>query len=127
MKTLISADWTKSEMKELEIDVILDGRKVRLDLGAMDYDSLYRLSMKLRSLLDDEEFVLSSIMDADLKYVDEELGKRVINILYRNGITTVASLLARSHKDLASIEGLGRKGLSDIGNFIRNVNRKTGR
>lgn len=113
-------------MKELEIDLILDGRKLRLDLGAMDYASLYRLSTKLRSLLDDDEFVLSSIMDADLRYLDEELGKRVINILYKNRVTTVASLLARSHKDLASIEGLGRKGLSDIRNFIRNVNRKIG-
>lgn len=114
-------------MKELEIDVILDGRKMKLDLGAMDYASLFRLSMKLRSLLEDDEFVLSTIMDADLRSLDEELGKRVINILYRNRITTVASLLARSHKDLASIEGLGRKGLSDIGNFIRNVNRKIGK
>lgn len=114
----------ESEMKELEIDVILDGRKMRLDLGTMDYASLYRLSMKIRSLLDDDEFVPSSIMDADLRYLDEELGKRVINILYKKGITTVADLLTSSHKDLSSMEGLGPKGLSDIGNFIRNVNRK---
>ncbi len=112
-------------MKELEIDIILGGRKLRLDLGAMDYTSLYSLSMKLRGLLDDDESVLSSIMDADLRYLEEELGKRVINIVYKNGITTVADLLASSHKDLASMEGLGPKKLSDIGNFIRNVNQKT--
>lgn len=116
----------ESEMKELEIDIILDGRKLRMDLGAMDYTSLYRLSMKLRCLMGDDEFVLSSIMDTDLRYLEEDLGKRVINTLYKNGVTTVADLLASSHKDLASMEGLGPKGLSGIGNFIKNVNRKIG-
>ena len=44
-----------------------------------------------------------------------------------NGTQQKSKMLASSDKDLASMEGLGPKGLSDIGNFIRNVNRKTRR
>ncbi len=101
-------------MKELEIDIFICGKKTRFDLGAMDIDSLYRLSMKLRQLLRDNEFILCHIRDADLWELKAELGSRTINILYKNGISTVARLLATSYNDLEKMEGMGRKSLGEI-------------
>ncbi|WP_313419905.1 DNA-directed RNA polymerase subunit alpha C-terminal domain-containing protein [Sphingobacterium multivorum] len=101
-------------MKELEIDVFISGKKTRFDLGTMDIDSLYRLSMKLRQLLRDNEFILSHIRDADLWELKGELGSRTINILYKNGISTVAGLLATSYNDIEMMEGMGRKSLGEI-------------
>lgn len=108
-------------MKRMEADVYLDGRKVRVDLSRMDYFSIYKLSMKLRYLLGEGDFVLSSIMDTELLILEDELPRKTVNILLRNGIITVADLLATSDSEIASMDGLGNKSLSEIREFIRKM------
>lgn len=108
-------------MKRMEADVYLDGRKVKVDLSRMDYFSIYKLSMKLRYLLGEGDFVLSSIMDTELLILEDELPRKTVNILLRNGIITVADLLATSDSEIASMDGLGNKSLSEIREFIRKM------
>lgn len=111
-------------MNELEIKIHINGKKMVLNLGAMDYSSLYELSAKLRLLLSDMEFTIMSLLVADLEFMEEKLPKRSINAIRRYGITTVADLLASSRNELMFIEGLGRKSLSEIEEFVKMIEEK---
>jgi len=108
-------------MMRMEVEIFVEGRKVKVDLSRLDYASLYKLSEKLRHLLGDGDFVLSSIMGTELTYLEEELPRKPVNILRRNGIATVADLLATSECELAAMEGMGNKSLSEVREFIRKI------
>ncbi|WP_343319999.1 DNA-directed RNA polymerase subunit alpha C-terminal domain-containing protein [Sphingobacterium multivorum] len=110
-------------MKELEIDIFINGKKQRIDLGSMDLDSLTRLSMKLRLLLQDNDFILSHIRGADLWELKGKLGNRTINILYKNGISTVAALSSSSFNELALFQRIGRKALAEIRILVAEIGK----
>lgn len=111
----------KDAMKRMEVEIYVEGQKARIDLARLDYASLYKLFRKLRYLLGEGDFVLSAILDEELIYLEDELPRKPINILLRNGISTVADLLAASDSELAAMDGLGRKSLSEIREFIRKM------
>lgn len=108
-------------MKEMEVEIYVEGKKVRVNLSRLDYYSLNILSRKLRYLLGEGDFVLWSIMDADLLFLEDALPRKPINILRRNGIRTVSELLACSDIEIASMEGVGKKTISEIREFIRKM------
>lgn len=108
-------------MKEHEIDIYLDGVKTRLDLRKMDYASLRTLSQKLQRILGDNEHIHEMILESDLYYFRRELSGKTISTLHKYGIITVADLMASSYVDLAAMDGLGNKSLSEIVGFIKEL------
>lgn len=105
----------------MEVEIYVHGRKVRVDLSRLDYFSLNILSRKLRYLLGQGDFLLACIMDTDLLFLEGELPRKPINILRRNGIHTVAQLLASSGSEIAAMDGVGKKTISEIRQFIREM------
>ncbi|MDQ1148284.1 helix-hairpin-helix domain-containing protein [Sphingobacterium zeae] len=110
-------------MKEHEIDIYLDGVKTRLDLRKMDYISLRNLSMKLRRILGDNEYIHEVILESDLYYFRQEISAKTVGALQKHGIMTVAELMACSYEKLAAIDGLGNKSLSEIVYFIKQLGK----
>lgn len=111
----------KDAMKRMEVEIYVEGQKARIDLARLDYASLNKLFRKLRYLLGEGDFVVSAILDEELIYLEDELPRKPVNILLRNGISTVADLLAASDSELAAMDGLGNKSLSEIREFIRKM------
>ncbi|WP_313240257.1 DNA-directed RNA polymerase subunit alpha C-terminal domain-containing protein [Sphingobacterium multivorum] len=110
-------------MKEHEIDIYLDGVKTRLDLRKMDYTSLRTLSLKLQRILGDNVYIHDMVLENDLYYFRQELSGKTISTLHKLGIITVADLMACSYGDLAAIEGLENKSLSEIVGFIKELGK----
>ena len=110
-------------MKEHEIDIYLDGVKTRLDLRKMDYNSLRNLSMKLRRILGDNAYIHEMILESDLYYFRQEISAKTVGALQKQGIMTVAELMACSYEKLAEIDGLGNKSLSEIVYFIKQLGK----
>ncbi len=110
-------------MKEHEIDIYLDGVKTRLDLRKMDYNSLRNLSMKLRRILGDNGYIHEMILESDLYYFRQEISAKTVGALQKQGIMTVAELMACSYEKLAEIDGLGNKSLSEIVYFIKQLGK----
>ncbi len=110
-------------MKEHEIDIYLDGVKSGVDLRKMDYTSLRNLSVKLQRILGDNEYIHEMILESDLYYFRHELSGKTVNVLHKQGITTVADLMACSYEHLAAMDGLGNKSLSEIVGFIKELGK----
>lgn len=110
-------------MKEHEIDIYLDGVKTRVDLRKMDYTSLRNLSLKLQRILGDNQFIHDMILESDLYHFRHELSGKTVSALHRYGIITVAQLMACSYDQLAIMDGLGHKSLSEIVCFIKEVGK----
>ncbi len=110
-------------MKEFEIDIYLEGVKTRINLRKMDYTSLRNLSLKLQRLLGDNRYIHELVLESDLFYFRQELSGKTVSALHKNGIITVADLMACSYGDLAAIGGLRNKSLSEISGFVKELGK----
>ncbi|MGJ1536296.1 DNA-directed RNA polymerase subunit alpha C-terminal domain-containing protein [Sphingobacterium multivorum] len=110
-------------MKEHEIDIYLDGVKTRVDLRKMDYNSLRNLSMKLQRILGDNEYIHEMILESDLYYFRQEISAKAVGALRKHGIITVSELMACSYEQLAEMDALGQKSLSEIVYFIKQLGK----
>ncbi len=110
-------------MKEHEIDIYLDGVKTRIDLRKMDYTSLRNLSLKLQRILGDKGYIHEMILESDLYYFRQELSGKTVSTLHKHGIITVSQLMACSYEQLAVMDGLGNKSLSEITGFVKELGK----
>ncbi|WP_286767490.1 MULTISPECIES: helix-hairpin-helix domain-containing protein [Sphingobacterium] len=110
-------------MNEHEIDIYLEDVKTRLDLRKMDYNSLRNLSLKLQRILGDNQFIHELVLESDLFYFRQEISGKTVSALHKHGIITVAQLMDCSYGDLAGMDGLGQKSLSEISGFVKELGK----
>jgi len=80
-------------------------------------DRFYKKLQARQDYVDTKEARVAALTSPDLPITELELGKRVVSILTKEGISIVGQLLeimAKGEEKLLSLDGFGRKSLADV-------------